>query len=259
MPPHLQANKAVFQIYGFVFPIALTLFHTVSRGTGPGAGGLDGGRWNAQLYRLDSSHWSMAAVVADMRLAATTQTPHLHMLWAHMMQIVTWVWMNGAALLGFFEIKDIPQAKLLPLSISHVSYITLSNLRYVWLSGRARATTDSPCVQSCHKLAQLCTACPPVYAHTPDTMTMLHVMCAARSLQLNTMGFAQIAKIAIVPTVILLELVMFGRVPTVKVRLVAVCFRLGRENVYRRPRVGQRTAWEGQVGLQKISIHIIMG
>lgn len=53
-----------------------------------------------------------------------------------------------------------------------------------------------------------------MFLHEPcDVGLTAHLQSScARSLQLNSMGFAQIMKIAIVPTVIGLELLMFGKV-----------------------------------------------
>eukprot|EP00198_Chlamydomonas_reinhardtii_P002336 XP_001691672.1 predicted protein [Chlamydomonas reinhardtii] len=83
--------------------------------------------------------------------------------WIH--TVFTLVGMRVFAAGGMFQVKSIPQARLVPLAAAYVAYIVLCNL----------------------------------------------------SLKVNTVGFYQVMKIAVAPTVIALELVMFRRVPPARI------------------------------------------
>ncbi|KAG2438048.1 hypothetical protein HXX76_005660 [Chlamydomonas incerta] len=95
--------------------------------------------------------------------------------WIH--TVFTLVGMRLFAVGGMFQVKSIPQARLVPLAAAYVAYIVLCNL----------------------------------------------------SLKVNTVGFYQVMKIAVAPTVIALELLMFRRVPPARIvaSVMVVCLGIG--------------------------------
>lgn len=113
------ANKAVFQVYGFHFTLALTWIHT--------------------LFTL-----------VGMRIFLRA---------------------------GMFEYRDLPKLRLLPLAVAFVAYIVLCNL----------------------------------------------------NLNINTVGFYQISKIAVAPAVLVLEAIFFGKQVSAKVimSVAVVCSGVG--------------------------------
>ncbi|KAG2450668.1 hypothetical protein HYH02_004508 [Chlamydomonas schloesseri] len=95
--------------------------------------------------------------------------------WIH--TVFTLVGMRVFAAGGMFQVKSIPQPRLVPLAAAYVAYIVLCNL----------------------------------------------------SLKVNTVGFYQVMKIAVAPTVIALELLMFRRVPPARIvaSVMVVCLGIG--------------------------------